>query len=124
MFPEGENGLAGDDVLNRADALLKKHRAATAAIPADSLAVPTLTEAIDAGADAAAIPTLTDIVASTIAEVPEITEILPVETHSIVDTHRNDTACRPHVRPSSKRRQRRIRAERVSRARANHLSEA
>ena len=71
MSTEGNNnGASDDDVLDRADALLKRHRAPAAATPPDPHAVPTLTEAIDAGADAAEIPTLTDIVATSASEQP------------------------------------------------------
>ena len=63
MSNEGDNNWSGDDnVLGRADALLKKHRAPAATAATDSQAVPTLTEAINADADAAEIPTLTDII--------------------------------------------------------------
>ena len=54
---------ADDDVLDRADALLNRHRAAVKP-PADADAFPVLTEAIAGDLDAAAIPTLTDIVAA------------------------------------------------------------
>jgi len=57
-----DNWSADEDVLGRADVLLNKHRAATARPAADPNAIPTLTDAVEAGADATAIPTLTDII--------------------------------------------------------------
>ncbi len=71
MSTEGNHNWPGDeDVLGRADALLNKHRAATAKPPADPGAIPTLTEAVADGADPSTIPTLTDIVADSTAEQP------------------------------------------------------
>ena len=54
----GEN--SADDVLGRADALLRRHRTAPSA--ADPHAIPTLTEPVGMRPDPAAIPTLTDLV--------------------------------------------------------------
>ena len=63
MSTEGnENQPDDEDVLGRADALLNKHRAATANPDATDAAIPTLIEAVDGGSEGAAIPTLTDIV--------------------------------------------------------------
>ena len=63
MSTEGNGNQPHDeDVLGRADALLKKHRAATATPHATDPAIPTLIEAVDSSLDGAAIPTLTDIV--------------------------------------------------------------
>jgi valyl-tRNA synthetase len=71
MSTEGNHNWPGDeDVLGRADALLNKHRAATARPAADPSAIPTLTEAVADGADPSTIPTLTDIVADSTAEQP------------------------------------------------------
>ncbi len=64
---DGER-LASDDVLNRADALFKRHRAVTNPAP-DPHAVPVLTEALAEDLDTAEIPTLTDIVAAPAPEV-------------------------------------------------------
>src|SRR5258706_15712315 len=63
MSTEGTGNQPHDeDVLGRADALLKKHRAATARPEATDAAIPTLVEAVDSGLESAEIPTLTDIV--------------------------------------------------------------
>mgnify|MGYP001597643178 FL=1 len=62
-----DNWSPDDDVLGRADALLSKHRRASAMPAADPNAVPTLTEAVGGDADAQAIPTLTDSLAAPIA---------------------------------------------------------
>ncbi len=65
MSTHGDNNRSGDeDVLGRTHALLNKHRTATATPAAGAGAIPTLTEAVDAGADAAAVPTLTDVIAA------------------------------------------------------------
>ena len=52
---------SADEVLGRADALLKRHRAAPKPV-VETAAIPTLTESLPAGLDLASIPTLTDIV--------------------------------------------------------------
>ncbi len=57
----------GDDVLGRADALLKKHHRRTAG---DTQAVPTLTDAVASPAQVGDIPTLTDVVATSEAQIP------------------------------------------------------
>ncbi len=63
MLPGGnQDWTDSEDVLGRADALLKRHRAAAPRPAANPAAIPTLTEAIDGGADASPIPTLTDVV--------------------------------------------------------------
>ncbi len=70
---------ADEDVLGRADALLKKHRAATARPAADPNAIPTLTDAVEADGDAAMIPILTDMIASPVAlGIPSAAEELAV----------------------------------------------
>ncbi len=63
------NWSSDEDVLGRADALLKRHRAA-AKPAADPTAIPTLTEAVADSVDPSAIPTLTDIVADAAIEQP------------------------------------------------------
>jgi len=66
MSTEGNGNQPHDeDVLGRADALLKKHRAATATPHATDPAIPTLIEAVDSSLEGADIPTLTDIVDAT-----------------------------------------------------------
>src|SRR5258706_9877612 len=66
MSTEGNGNQPHDeDVLGRADALLKRHRAATASPNATDAAIPTLIEAVDSGLEGADIPTLTDIVEAT-----------------------------------------------------------
>ena len=86
MPPESnDNWSADEDVLGRADALLNKHRAATERPAADPNAIPTLTDAVEAGADAAAIPTLTDMIAaSTAADIPAA-EGQAVKAHAVGD---------------------------------------
>ena len=66
-------------VLDRADALLRRHRAAAGEPATDSDAVPTLTEAIAAeeGTGGAEIPTLTDIVAAPVAGGSPAAEVFP-----------------------------------------------
>ena len=70
-----DNWSADEDMLGRADALLNKHRAASARPAADPNAIPTLTEAVEDGADARTIPTLTDIIVAPIAaDIPAAAE--------------------------------------------------
>ena len=63
-MPDESNGhwSADENVLGRADALRRKHRAAGARPAADPDAVPTLTGAVGGGEATDAIPTLTDVV--------------------------------------------------------------
>ena len=63
-MPDESNGhwSADENVLGRADALRRKHRAAGARPAADPDAVPTLTGAVGGGETTDAIPTLTDVV--------------------------------------------------------------
>ena len=59
-----DNWSADEDLLGRADALLKKHRAATARPAVDPNAIPTLTEVVEGSDHATAIPILTDMIAA------------------------------------------------------------
>ena len=76
MPTENNDRWSGDeDVLGRADALLNKHRAATARPATDPNAIPTLTEALEADANAAMVPILTDMIAAPVAaEIPAVAE--------------------------------------------------
>ncbi len=70
-----DNWSADEDVIGRADALLNRHRAATARPAVDPNAIPTLTEAFEAEADRAAIPTLTELIAAPVAaDNPDVAE--------------------------------------------------
>ena len=73
---ESDDGESANDVLGRADALLKRHRAA-ATLPTDADSVPTLTETVAGAADNSSIPTLTDIVAEPSTAAHEIYEVPP-----------------------------------------------
>lgn len=66
MPTASDSNLPGDeDLLGRADLLLKRHRAAGSQAATDPNSIPTLIDAVDA--DAMAIPTLTDIASAPVA---------------------------------------------------------